>query len=160
LDGRLFVLGVLHQPHHVGQLGIAPDARGPDDQTTADRDRAPHHPVAGSDVDGQGLAGHGAAIDGRGTEDDLTVGGHRLSRPHHEPVTDLELRNREPSLHVAGVEHGHVLGPHGRQRSQSVSRPPLTQCLEVPAGQEERGHGGGNIDIDGTPRLVDDHEDP
>ena len=90
---------------------------------------------------------------------DLAVGGDRLSRPHDEPVTDLQLRDREPALHVRGVEHGHVLGPDRRQRAQRVPRPTLGQRLEIPSGQEEGGHAGGHVDVDGPARLVGEDEE-
>ena len=46
--------------------------------------------------------------------DHLAVGGHRLPRPHDEPVAHLEVGDREPALDVHGIEHGDILGPHRR----------------------------------------------
>ena len=115
LDSSLLVLGILDELHHVGQLCVAPDTRGPDHETTTDRHRSADHLVAGSDVDGYRFAGHGASIDGRVSEDDLAVGGDRLPRPHDKPVSHREPAHRKPALHVHGVEHGHILGTHGRQ---------------------------------------------
>ena len=161
LDGGLLVLGVLDQAHHVGQLGVAPDLRGPDHEATAHRHRAPHHPVAGSHVDRQGLAGHGAAVDGRLPEEHLAVGGHRLPRPHDEPVAHLELGQpgagaRRPSASSTATS----LAPTAASDRRASPRPALAEGLEIAAGQEEGGDAGGDVEIDGAPRLVGEHEEP
>ena len=46
LDAGLLVLGVLHQPHHVGELGVAPDPGGLDLEVPTGRDGAADHRIA------------------------------------------------------------------------------------------------------------------
>ena len=79
-----------------------------------------------------------------------SVGGNGLAWAHDKLVTDRQLRHGEPVFDAVGVEHGHVLGSHCRQRAQRVPGPALGPRLEISAGQEEGGHANGNVDVDGT----------
>ena len=115
----LAVLGVLDQPGHLGELGVAADPGGADDEPAAGVHRRPGHRVAGADLDRDRLAGEHRGVDRRGAALDDAVGGDLLARPDHEAVADGQLVDRCRPL-AAVLEHGDVLGPQLQQRRRAA----------------------------------------
>ena len=87
----LFILGMLDQPKHLGQLSVTAHLGGPNHQSSIHRDRPPDDGVARRHIEGQGLTSHDAPVHRRLAEDDLAVGGDRLPGPDDEAVADTEL---------------------------------------------------------------------
>ena len=108
---------------------------------------APVTGVAGADLDRHGLAGEQRGVDRRRALLDDAVGGHLLAGAHDEAVADGELVDRDALL-GAVAEHGDVLGAELEQRLQGGAGASLGPGLEVAAGEDERRHAGGDLEVD------------
>ena len=147
LHRRLAGLGVLDEPGDLGQLGVGADPGGPHDEPAAGVDGGTGDGVAGADLDGHRLAGEQRGVDGRRAVLDDAVGGDLLARAHDEAVADGELVDRDAHL-GAVAEHGDVLGAELEQRPQRGAGAALGPGLEVAAGEDERRHAGGDLEVD------------
>ena len=145
----LAVLGVLDQLGHLGELGVGADPGGADDEPAAGVDGRADDGVAEPDLDRHRLAGqHRRVHRGRALLDDA-VGGDLLARADDEPVADGELLGGDPRLDARRrPQHGDVLRAELQQRPQGGAGPALGAGLEVAAGQDERGHAGGGLEVD------------
>jgi hypothetical protein len=146
LDRGLAGLGVEDEPGHLGELGVRPHTGRSHDETSTGVDGRTHHVVAGSDLDRDGLTReHGGVDRGRALDHD-TVGRDLLPRPHHEQVADGEVSHRDAGLEAV-AQQGDVLGAHGHQGTQRGTGPRLGARLEVAAGEDEDGHGRGDLEV-------------
>ena len=108
--------------------------------------------VSDDDLDRHGLAGEHGRVDGGAALDDGPVGGDLLPGADHEAVTDGELPDGDAFLDLAAVrafpQHGDVLGAELEQGTQGRAGAALGAGLEVAPGQDERGHPGGDLEVD------------
>ena len=88
----------------------APNLVALDDEPAPHTHGATQYRVTDSHVGRHRLTGHGAAVDGRLPEDDLSVGGDGLSGSDDEPISLAERGDRAALLGSVGVEHGDILG--------------------------------------------------
>ena len=79
---------------------------------------------------------------------DDAVGGDLLAGADDEAVADGELLDRDAPLAAVGVEDGDVLGAELQQRRQRGAGAALGARLEVAAGEDERRHGGADLEVD------------
>ena len=147
LDLRLAVLRIGDEPAYLRQLGVGPDAGGPDQQPAACVDGGTGDIVAGGHLDRDALAGQQARVDSAAALLDLAVGSDLLTGTDDEKVTDSEVLDRNPDL-LAVPQHGHVLGPELQQGLQRRSGAPLGARLEVPPGEQEDRHDRGHLEVD------------
>ena len=111
---------------------------------------APTTGVAGADLDRHGLAGEQArASTAEVPRLDDAVGGDLLAGPDHEAVADGELtRSAIRRLDaVARARRRPWRRGSSRPRRAAPARR-LARCLEPAAGQQERGHAGGGLEVD------------
>ena len=147
LHRRLAALGVLHETGDLGELGVGTDPGRPHDQSTTGVDGGTGHGVAGADVDRDRFAGEQRGVDRRRAVFDDAVGGHLLTRADDEAVADGELGDRDALLDAV-AQHGDVLGAQLQQRPESGAGASLGAGLEVAAGEDERRHPGGDLEVD------------
>ena len=98
LHGSLARLGVLHEPGHLGQRRVGPDAGGAHDEAAAGVHGGTDHGVAGRHLDGHALPGHHRGVDRRAALHHHAVGRDLLARSNHEAVARRELPDRQPHL--------------------------------------------------------------
>ena len=127
--------------------GVGADAGRPHDEPAAGVDGGAGDGVAGADLDRHALAGEQRRVDRRRALLDDAVGGDLLAGPHDEAVADGELLDRDAHL-GAVAQHGDVLGAELEQRPQRGAGAPLGPGLEVAAGEDERRHAGGDLEVD------------
>ncbi len=103
LDGGLAALGFLDQAHDLGQGGVGTDGSGPDGEDALAVDGGAGHPVTGSLVDGDGLAGEHGLVDRRAPLEHLAVDGDLLTGPDPHDVADADLLDRDHPLVAVAV---------------------------------------------------------
>ena len=160
LHRRLLVLGVLDQPHHVRQLGVParPSWPGPPGDRRPTPCRRP--------------PGRRGPRRREGTRRSWRCGrwpsarrrprrrwrrsppvGRRTGRPPRAAPPEAGVRRPTASSTATS------LAPTAARERRALPGPALGPGLEVPAGEEEGGHAGGDVDVDGTPRLVGEDEE-
>jgi hypothetical protein len=97
---------------------------------------------------GTGSPGHHGAVHRRLAEFHLSVGGDPLSGAHHEPLAGRQVRDRDPTLGLVVGQHTHIPGARRGQLPHRVPGVPPGLRLIQPAGQQERGHRGGDLQVD------------
>ena len=144
----LAVLGVLDQPRHLGELGVRADPGGADDEPAAGVDGRADDGVAGADLDRHRLAGEHRGVDGGARPP-------RRRRRWRSSRRGARRTGRRPPAARSGsgvstpsAQHRDVLGAQLEQRPQGGAGPPLGPGLEVAAGQDERRHAGGGLEVD------------
>ena len=141
-------LGLFHHGDQVRQLGVRPDLVRADHQPAGQHDRAAGDRVALGRVDRDRLAGHHAAVHGGPAGQDLAVRGDPLPRPDHETLPGGQQADRDPLLGAVVAEHAHVPGPGRGQVTHGLPGGAPGPGLVEPAGQQERGHRGGHLQVD------------
>ena len=79
---------------------------------------------------------------------DDAVGGDLLARADDEAVADAAAARRRCGARPVGVEERDVLGAQLEQRLQRGAGAALGARLEVAAGEDERGHDRGRLEVD------------
>ena len=143
----LAVLRLLDQPRHLGELRLRADVGGPHDQPAAGVDRGAGDRVARPHLHRYGLAGQHRGVDGRRAVGDHAVRGDLLAGADDELLAHGQVADRDEPLHPA-AEDRHLLGAELQQRPQRGAGLPLGAGLEVPAGEDERRHPGGGLEVD------------
>ena len=84
----------------------------------------------------------------------IAVGRDLLARARDEAIADGQLRDRDAPLDAARVEHRDVLRTELEQRTQRGARASPRASLEVAAGQDERRHDRGDLEVDPVARRL------
>ena len=148
LDGSLLRLRLLHQPDQVRELCVLAHLDGPDDQAAGQRDGPADDTAALGHLRWHGLAGHHAAVHRRLPELDVPVCRDRLPRPDHEQVTGPQQGDGDAALASVISEDAYILRAGVSQRAHRLARRTASPGLEEPAGQQERGHRRGDLQVD------------
>ena len=116
-------------------------------ESPAGVDRGTRDRIAGVDLDGHRFTGEQRGVDRRGSLLDDAVGGDLLTgrTTNRSPTTSWSTAIL---LSVAVAKHGDVLGAELEQRLQRRAGPSLRAGLEVPAGEDEHRHAGGDFQVD------------
>ena len=101
----------------------------------------------GPDLDGHRLARQHGRIDGRPAGDDDTVGRNLFTGSHHERIADRELADGDAHFGRTVPDNGDILGAHVQQGPQRRAGLSLRPCLEIAAGEDERGDRGGDLEV-------------
>ena len=147
LHGCLRGLRVRDQGGDPGQGGVRADAGDLDDQAAAGAHGGADDLVALALVDREALPGHHRLVDRGATLYDDPVGGDLLAGAHHEAHPRPEQVHVDQALGAVLVEDGGLLGAHPEQRPERGAGPVLGPGLAPPAEQQERGDGGGDLDV-------------
>ena len=143
----LAVLGLLHQPCHLRELGLLADPGRLHHDPAAGVDRRTHDRVARAHLDRHALAGDRARVDRRRALHDGPVGRDLLAGPDDEAVADDEVLDGDAHL-GAPADDGDVLGPQLEQGTQRGTGAALGPGLGVPAGEQERRHARRRLEVD------------
>ena len=98
--------------------------------------------------------GHRAAVHRGLAGQDLAVGGDPLSGPDHEPLAGPQPGGRDPLLGSVVVQHADVPGAGRGQLPHGLPGGAPGPGLVEPAGQQERGHRGGHLEVDAAAGAV------
>ena len=153
LSGSLSGLRLGYEPSDLGESSIRADLGGPDDETSTGVHGGTNHSVARRDLDRHALAREQRPVDRGVSFLDDAVRRQLLAGTNDEPVSDQKILGGDAPLHSPVVEDVRFLRAQLQQRLERRAGTSLGAGLEVAAGQNERRHHGGDLEID-LPRAL------
>ncbi len=145
-DRRPRALGLLDEPHDLGERRLGADPRGPQGERAARVQRRADDLVAWSLHDGQRLAGEHRFVDGRGALDDDAVDRHLLTGSHAHDVVVADLGDRQVDL-AAAAHHARRAGLQADERADGLAGLAFGARLEQAAEQDEGDDERGRVEV-------------
>jgi len=142
-------LGLGHQPDDPGQGGVGADRGRSHGEHPLAVDGGPGHGVAGTLVDGDGLAGEHRLVDGRRPVDHDPVDRDLLARADADDVAHPHPAHRHPvlAIGVGGVDEGRLAGPQLDQAGDGAGGLALGPGLQPPAEDQKGDDQGGHVEV-------------
>ena len=147
-DGRLGGVGVLDQADDACQVGVSAHAGGAKGKRAGAVDGRGAHRVARGLLHGDGLAGEGALVDGRGSLEHHAVHGDGLARAHQNDLAGLDVVGVEGALGAVGVDDRRRLGGEVDEGLDCAAGLGLAARLEVFAHRHEGEDGARALQVE------------